>query len=398
MTLEPMHNSPGLPLDASPLLQQLRLFQDQLQQLAATPAQKPPISQEPHQRICEPPTHLAQLQQFSTPQALKGDRARAEQSCHTHASTGVTEQGGRMDMTTPSGAASHEVFRQAMMQRLRAQSQDLSTALSNLNTPESVHTMCATSSYEAWPRQQHIWRDAVAEHLGERVGSPASRALDSIRSALGALPAEPTVASSSAAAPHVGSSRPSTAEDLRLGSSWRPSRFDTCLSGSTVDADINEADRGSTGMLPGIERELNRLLGPKKATAGPSVGSPGMQSTPAAAAAAGPCSVSGSSHDEPGSLARVHSNPLFKEDRDSTAAAGGQDLQALKDGSDYLALREDGQVAGTVGQALNMSVRLVSLGLRPSFSKCCTCLRQACFLCTTAAGQLMASVRSCRGA
>ena len=151
-------------------------------------------------------------------------------------------------------------------------------------------------------------------------------------------------------------------------------------------------------MLPGIERELNRLLGPKKATARPSVGSPGMQSTSAAAAAAGPCSVSGSSHDEPGSLARVHSNPLFREDRDSTAAAGGQDLQALKDGSDNLALREDGQVAGTVGQALNISVRLVSLGLRPSFSNCCTCLRQACFLCTTAAGQLMASVRSCRGA
>ena len=174
-----------------------------------------------------------------------------------------------------------------MMQRLRAQSQELSTALSNLNTPESVHTMCATPLYEAWPRQQHIWRDAVAEHLGEHVGSPASRALDSIRSALGALHAEPIVASSAAAAPHVGSSRPSTAEESRLGSSCRPSKPNTLLPGSTVDADINEADPGSTGMLPGIERELNRLLGPKKATAGPSVGSPGMQSTPAAAAAAG---------------------------------------------------------------------------------------------------------------
>ena len=111
-------------------------------------------------------------------------------------------------------------------------------------------------------------------------------------------------------------------------------------------------------MLPGIERELNRLLGPKKATAGPSASSLGTQSIPAAVAAAGPCRESGSLHDESGSLARVHSNPLFREDNDSTAVAGSKVLQASEDGSDGFALRDSGQVAGTVGQALNMSVRL----------------------------------------
>ena len=393
MTLEPMHNSPGLPLDPSPLLQQLRLFQDQLQQLAVTPAQKPPTSPEPHQQTSEPPTQKARLQQSSTPEALKGDRAHAAQSSYAHA---VTEEGGRMDMTTPSGAASHEVFRQAMMQRLRAQSQELSTALGNLSTPGSAQGVCATPSYEAWRRPKHIQRDAVAEQSSVRVSSPASRALDSIRSALGALPAEPAVASSANAAPHAGSSRPSTAERSRLVSSQRPSISDASLHVGTPNGSINEAEKGRTGMLPGIERELNRLLGPRKATAGPSVSSLGMQSTPAAAAAAGSCSESSSLHNEPGSLARVHSNPLFRDDRDSTTAAGAQVLQALEDRSDRFALRDGGQVAGTVGQAPNMSVRLLSFGVRPSFSSCCTCLRRAYFLCTTAARQLMASVHSYR--
>ena len=263
-----------------------------------------------------------------------------------------------MDMTTPSGAASHEVFRQAMMQRLRAQSQELSTVLGNLSTPGSVHTMCATPSYKAWPRQQHIQRDAVSEHSRGRVGSPASRALESIRSALDVLPTEPTVASSAAAAPHAGSSRPSTAEKSHLGSSRRPSRPDASLPGSNLVTSINESDQGSTGMLPGIERELNRLLGPKKATAGPSVSSPAMQSTPAADRAAAACSESGSLHNEPGSLARVHSNPLFREDRDSTTAAGAQVLQALEDGSDgfgqergWAGSRHSGAGAQHVGKA-----------------------------------------------
>ena len=378
---EPVQLSPGLQLDPSPLLQQLHLFQDQLQQLAMTPAQKPPISSEPHQQTSEPPTHLAQLQQFSTPETLKRHRAHAEQSSYAHA---VTEQGGRINMTTPSGAASHEVFRQAMMQRLRVQSHELSTALSNLSTPESVHTMCATPSYEAWPRQQQVQQIAVAEHLGEHDGSPASRALESIRSALGAPPAEPIVASSAVAAPHVSSSRPGTAGESHLGSSRRPSEHDASLPGCNLDTSIREAEQGSTGMLPGIERELNRLLGPKRATAGPSVSSPGMQSTPAAAAAAGPCSDSGSLHNGPGSPARVHSNPLFREDRDSTTAAGAQVLPALEEGCNGFAPREDGQVAGTLGKAHTVSVRLVRLGSHPSFS--CTRVWQACFLCMTAAG------------
>ena len=367
-----MQKSPGLPLDPSPLLQQLRLFQDQLQQLAMTPAQKPPISSEPHQQVSEPPTHLAQLQKFSTPQALKRDRMHAVQSSDAHASTAVTEQEGRMDMTTPSGAASHEVFRQAMMQRLRAQSQELSTALGNLNTPGSAQGVCATPSYEAWRRPKHMQHDAVAEHVSGCVSSPASRALESIRSALGTLPAEPTVASSAAAAPHAGSSRPGTAGESDLESSRRPSNHDASLPGRNLDTSIGEAKQGSTGMLPGIERELNRLLGPKRATAGPSVSTPGMQRTPAAAAAAGSCSESSSLHNEPGSLARVHSNPLFREDRDSTTAAGPQVLQAFENGCDGFAPREDGQVAGAVGQALNTSVRLVSFGLHPSFSNRCT--------------------------
>ena len=100
----------------------------------------------------------------------------------------------------------------------------------------------------------------------------------------------------------------------------------------------------------------------KRATAGPSVSSPRMQSTPAAAAAVGPCSESGSLIDEPGSMTRMHSNPLFREDRDSAAMAGPQVLQALENGSDGVALTtEDGQAVGTVGQALAMSVRLMTL-------------------------------------
>ena len=286
-----------------------------------------------------------------------------------------------MDMTTPSVVDSHEEFRQVMMQRLHAQSQELSTALGNVSTPGSAQSGCASPSYEARRWQKHTQRDAMAEHLSERVSSPASRALESIRSALGTLPAEPAAASSADATPPAGSSRPSTAGEPCRSSSRQPSNSDASHSGSAQNASINEAEHERRGMLPGVERELNRLLGPKKAPAGPLVSRPRLQSTSAtAAAAAGPRSDSSSPFDEPDSLARVHSNPLFREDRDSASVAGPQVLQALESGSDGAGLRKTGQVVGTAGQALNMSVRLVILGLHPSFSKCCTCFWQACFL------------------
>ena len=105
LTPEPAQYSPGLPLDPSPLLQQLRLFQDQLQQLATTPAQKPPASSQPHHHTFEQLKHLAQLQQSSTPEALKRGGMLSAQSSYAYGSAAVTKQDGHMDMTTPSGAA-----------------------------------------------------------------------------------------------------------------------------------------------------------------------------------------------------------------------------------------------------------------------------------------------------
>ena len=257
-------------------------------------------------------------------------------------------------MTTPSGAASHEVFRQAMMQRLHEQSQQLSTALGNFSTTGSAQTVCTTPSHAAARRQKHIQRDAVAEHVSERISSPA-------RSALGTLPEGPTAASSADAASHAGSRRPSTAEGTRLWSSLQPCKCDASLPGSALNASMNAAGQECTGMLPGLEGELDKLLGPDKAAAGSSVSSPRLQSTPAAAAAAGQGSESRSFNNKRSSLARMHSNPLYREDTDTATVAGPQVLQALENGSNGDAQREDGHVVGTMGQLPTTSGRLVSL-------------------------------------
>ena len=315
LSLQEAHSyTGGLVMDPSPLLQQLQLFQNQLR-LFASPHTAAPGLQTPQQ----PTLAEQQAGTVKSRAALNGPAtSQVDQhevpmaALHTQPTAGQT------------AISSHEAFRQAMMERLRMDSQHLTHALSTMQCqvdPPSAH-LSVSSPAQSYQRAlspllrrpvqstASPWRgsgEALSAHveargghplrhvLGEAVadtsasaGSPASRALQSIRSMLSALP-EPLGSVCPDSAPDIPAEGASSAHQAAESAGLRPvsssletDSIDIALEGTRLDA-VTKLPRDSTAIprkedphlsrrLSGVEREVVRILGPRYGSADMSPG------------------------------------------------------------------------------------------------------------------------------
>ena len=287
-------------MDPSPLLEQLQLFQDQLR-LFVSPRPAAAGLQTPQQpSLADQHADTVKFRAaMSGPVTSEANQQEASRSAlHTQQPT-----------AGDSAIASHDSFRQAMMERLRMDSQHLTHALGtmqgHLESPSArpsvgspaqsyqhalnrlpgmqVHSTPSpwTGSGEQLSTGVQAFGGTPNRHvLGEPVvdmsaGSPASRALQSIRSALRSLP-EPS-----------GSVRPESAlADAAEGSGTMPRaavssgvrQMSSCQGTGAADSDDENTDMRHSqdgaatlqvpsphlcGTLSGVEREVVRILGPK---------------------------------------------------------------------------------------------------------------------------------------
>lgn len=321
----------GLLTDPSPLLQQLQLFQDQLKDFKMGSPQQPTP---PGQGIGP-----------NRPPAAADMSALGAESNEGN-TPGQHAESGSADM--PSGVSSHDAFRQAMMERLRGQSQQLTQSLSSIGSPASLphhpqHRQRTASrdlqgiASHSTPKQlmgSHDQLGGASPSLGStparptlqmsladtptQTSSPASLALDSIRSALRSVPAAyvaSPLASAPASAqpvhPEKGSAVHSAAEHyMPAGLRQSSSRHTSNAAGGSTEESIHvlsgldsqaasecgqpessgKVSQRSSGTLPGVERELVRLLGPRfGAWDGPS----GISQPGSSAASKAPGSIPG---------------------------------------------------------------------------------------------------------
>ena len=288
----PSHSS-GLVMDASPLLQQLQLFQDQLR-LFASPTSAASGLRTPQQptladQQAETVKHKAAMSDAAT---FKGD----EQEMSTAVSHAQPAAG-------QSAIASHDSFRQAMMERLRRDSQ-IGTIQSPLDPPLAHPSFSSPaqryqhalspqvgvpmhSTASPWMGSEnnvsgghpirHMRGDSAAGTSASS-DSPASRALQSIRSVLRSLPETPTSAEG-ASRVHRASERSGLG---RLSSSWAFSTADTETDKQEADADREPYQDGAavhededpcqSRRLSVVEKEVVRILGPRYGSADVSSG------------------------------------------------------------------------------------------------------------------------------
>ena len=248
----------------------------------------------------------------ATPKAATGMNSQGAQEVHLHEQTPSSHHIDPQDAAETS-LSSHDAFRQAMMQRLQAQSQHLAQALSGMGSPSALsaaHSSLYTSqgpdlahahsqtqkmssfadAEEVVPgsmAMQHGLSESLAESAAS-VSSPASRALESILSILDTVPAgstavHPVTAMTSETteadvnrkatehSAHLGIGRESTSH---TGSASAQAAKKRPASGaperSTPDTDpalCEGRGRRASEPLPAVERELARLLGPKSGAA-----------------------------------------------------------------------------------------------------------------------------------
>ena len=207
-----------------------------------------------------------------------------------------------------SAIACHDSFRQAMMERLRRDSQGLTHALGTLQSPldpPSAHPSFSSPAqlhqHELSPHggmplhgtaspwmgserhmsgghpNRHMRGDSAADTSASS-GSPASRALQSIRSVLCSLPETP-MSAEGASGPHRA---PSPSGLGQLSGSWAFSPADTDIDEQGTDADRELCQDGAivdegedprlSQRLSGVEREVVRILGPRYGSADTSSG------------------------------------------------------------------------------------------------------------------------------
>ena len=297
----------GLLMDPSPLLQQLQLFQDQLQQFATSSPQQTGTGRHiPHQS-----SPMSKHTASATPKAAIGmySQGAQEVDVRLHEQTPSSHHTDPLDAAETLALSSHDAFRQAMMQRLQAQSQHLTQALSGMGSPSALspaqsslytsqepdlaHAHSQTQRKSSFAdaeklelgsmAMQHGLSESLAESAAS-VSSPASRALESILSILHALPAGSTaihpVTAMTAEIPEADVKGKATGQSAPLGigrestphtgsasaraakerpASGAPERF----AQDTDPALCEGRGRRASEPLPAVERELARLLGPK---------------------------------------------------------------------------------------------------------------------------------------
>ncbi len=303
-------------MDPSSLLQQLQLFQDQLRHFAS------PQSAAAGQQTPQQPMLIDQEAETVNSRAAVKGQAASEVSQHdiflSERKTDPADAAGQ------TAISSHHSFRQAMMERLCTQSQSLSNALSTVQSPLDFSSAQGSGDRSAHAFQQvagqhqpmpfystvsstvrsavmananaggegpggapvtHVLSESQAD-MSASVGSPASRALESIRTMLHSLPApsfsigpdSAPNASAEEVSPMYNLARQSTPSGLRQNSSDLAcdiADVDNEEGGSNADITLNHAiprdsdsrydgsSMRANGNLSGVEHELIRLLGPK---------------------------------------------------------------------------------------------------------------------------------------
>ena len=302
----------GLVMDPSPLLQQLQLFQDQLR-LFASPHTAAPGLQTPQQ-----PT-LAE-QQAGTVKHRAPMKGPATSEVDDHS---ISMSADHAQPTAGQTAiSSHEGFRQAMMERLRMDSQHLTHALSSMQgplDPPSAHPTVSSpaqscqyalspplsrpvhSTASPWTGSggelsahvegcggnslRHVLGEAGAD-TSASAGSPASRALQSIRSMLSSMPEPLGVPDPASDMPAEGASSAHGAAESAAprpaSSSLETGSTDIALEETGLDAIVKvpqdsmaisrEKDPHLSRRLSGVEREVVRILGPRYGSADVSPG------------------------------------------------------------------------------------------------------------------------------
>lgn len=291
-------------MEPSPLLQQLLLFQDQLQQFATSSPQQTRTGQyTPHQL-----SPMSRHTSSAIPKAATRMNSQGAQEVHLHEQTPSSHHTDSLDAAETSMLSSHDAFRQAMMQRLQAQSQHLAQALSGMGSPSALspaHSSLYTSqgpdlahahsqtqrmssfvdAEEVMPgsmAMQHGHSESLAESAAS-VSSPASCALESILSILNTLPAGSTTvhrvtamtsettdadmkrkATEHSAPSGIMESTPHTGSASVQAAEKRPASGAPERSAQDTDPVLCEGrGRRASEPLPAVERELARLLGPK---------------------------------------------------------------------------------------------------------------------------------------